>query len=217
MKKLFGLALIGLMATGTVSAKDTTIVRKNVESSDSYGAITVKTISSTTFTYTCNSSFISTSCEKDTTKWSKKSEILNGNENVATIDGDGETRLDAIKIPEDIAVASITYDRKFTRIYGVGYSTVTFPFSFKTECVDQTAGYGSSKSFAFYKAIGYENSSVVAKEETYEINAHQPYIVKTLLSDHTENGIEINYIKFKTSAGCSYTLKKNYMLKQINL
>ncbi|SHH36652.1 hypothetical protein SAMN05720766_1113 [Fibrobacter sp. UWH9] len=211
MKKLFGLALIGLMATGTVSAKDTTIVRKNVESSDSYGAITVKTISSTTFTYTCNSSFISTSCEKDTTKWSKKSESPNGNENVATIDGDGETRLDAIKIPEDIAVASITYDRKFTLYFdNPRYSTVVFPFSFKTSCIDKTE-YGQNQiPFKFYKIVSYNGSSFVAAEETTEIAAHQPYIAKPVLSQGYENGIHYAYMSFANSNGCSYTLKKNY-------
>lgn len=245
MKKLFGLALVGLMA-GTAGAactvdsgsngSDSTcvdVVKGASESrNETYGSIVVSgdyyTVDSTitkkhceNYTAKSNSLFSKAKCDgveegksSYESKWTitqdTRPQVVTSDNAAATIDGEGETRLNAIKIPEDIAAASITYDRKFTRIYGVGYSTVTFPFSFKTECVDQTAGYGSSKSFAFYKAIGYENSSVVAKEETYEINAHQPYIVKTLLADHTENGIEINYIKFKTSAGCSYTLKKNY-------
>lgn len=254
MKKLFGLALIGLMAgtagaattctvvTGTsVTGSDSTCVttENGASSKKSYdlGAITVVgdyySASKTTYTKHCSNYTAAVSpsitnwggskakCggfEEGKTGYAENWEKLNvvdssvvATDNaVATIDGEGETRLNAIKIPEDIAAASITYDRKFTRIYGVGYSTVTFPFSFKTECVDQTAGYGSSKSFAFYKAVDVDGSSVVVKEETSEVSAHQPYIVKTLLSDHTENGIEINYIKFKTSAGCSYTLKKNY-------
>lgn len=243
MKKLFGLALIGLMA-GTAGAagspKDSTIVTETksdaVKKEFDLGAITVSgdyyETSVTTKKIHCENYEVVTvggifgvggtkkeSCKGMTDsdyigQWTTTSEVTEtvtkSDNAVATIDGEGETRLNAIKISEDIAAASITYDRKFTRIYGVGYSTVTFPFSFKTECVDQTAGYGSSKSFAFYKAVDVDGSSVVAKEETSEVSAHQPYFVKTLLSDHTENGIGINFIKFKTGAGCSYTLKKNY-------
>lgn len=196
MKKLFGLALIGLMA-GTAGAATTTTTETAVGDPSVYGAVSVQKYDVTVKT-TCSAFEIG--C---------KSSSSTSSEFVATIDGDGATRLDAIKIPEDIAVASITYDRKFTLYFGKGFSTVTFPFSFKTECIDQT-GYGDQKPFRFYKAVGVDGSSVVAEEETSEVSAHQPYIVRALLSGGSDGATHYAYINFKTGAGCSYTLKKNY-------
>ncbi|OWV06746.1 MULTISPECIES: hypothetical protein [unclassified Fibrobacter] len=198
MKKLFGLALIGLMA-GTAGAATTTTTETAVGEPSVYGAVSVQRYDVTVKT-TCGSFEIG--C---------KSSSSTSSEFVATIDGDGETRLDAIKIPEDIAVASITYDRKFTLYFdNPRYSTVVFPFSFKTSCIDKTE-YGQNQiPFKFYKIVSYNGSSFVAAEETTEIAAHQPYIAKPVLSQGYENGIHYAYMSFANSNGCSYTLKKNY-------
>lgn len=245
MKKLFGLALIGLMA-GTAGAactvdsgsngSDSTcvdVVKASESRNETYGSIVVSsdyyTVDSTITkkhceNYTAKSIFSKAKCDgveegksgyesKWTITQDNRPQVVTSDNAVATIDGDGATRLDAIKITEDISVASITYDRKFTLYFdNPRYSTVVFPFSFKTSCIDKTE-YGQNQiPFKFYKIVSYNGSSFVAAEDTTEIAAHQPYIAKPVLSQgyENENKIHYAYMRFANSNGCSYTLKKNY-------
>lgn len=236
MKKLFGLALIGLMA-GTAGAactvdsgsngSDSTcteVVTRTDTSSFDFGAIVanrvtnkIDTLHSSKHCDDYSSGLWGKKCNKD---WViTEGETTHGPDSeggsFATIYGDKdacpEGNADCYKnlnITENVTVSNIDFKRTFVRNSSDNTvaSTVVFPFSFASNCV-------SGATFSKLETISYNKNGdniwrahVKMGESTIE--AHTPYIVKASNNSLTFSS-SCNY-KFEPGSAKNYTVNLDY-------